>query len=857
MTFEPHRSDRRRLASVRRWLVVIACAVTIAGRGARGQDGRALTVDDVLRLEEFDAVVPSPDGRYLAVEVARPKTEPVRIHTDVLDSRTRRDIWIVRLRDGEKYQLTHGGPTSSGWFDPVWSPDGTRLAMLSTEGCACVRAWIWRLGDRAPHLVSPHNVDFLVFVGTAGLAADVQPLVWLSRTTMLVPLLPDGGRAHVDLVAEAESVTIAGWRAQRAGKESTASALESNPGQVQRYLRHESLVIADVKAHTTRVLATIPRDPSTSGRRAIVVSPNHRLIAVLTSRLEAPRADERLTRTMSLYALGLVDVRGRDSVRWITDVKSSGATGEDMPVPAWMPNGDALVVRGKWYTDGRWQPGLWRIDARAESIASLACADRIPDCSVEQAASAERVTTVVTDTGLYRVARDGHLVDALPASLRQPALELHQLGTSADVVGSPCIVATLEDADGHTMAFRLNVSSNTVSARFAGVRPPNYRIEGCMPLSDGLILRRPDRALAKLEAGRLGTLFEINAWSDSIADPRKVLVRYRSASGDSLGAVLVLPATRPDRANGPYPLVVWVYAGSTFGDTADVRDDRAWASQYNLSLLTAQGYAVLYPSIPLRPPGGEGGAVAPHLIGAVLPAIDRVGSLGVVDTSRVAVMGQSFGGWTTLALITRTHRFRSAIAMAAASDQISYSGTFRAWDRPWPYAHTVMAPPKMLEAGQQRLGGPFWRDPEAYVEDSPVFQASRVETPTMIIQGDQDPQGIQQAEEFFTALHRQGKRAEFVRYVGDGHVIESPANIRDMWTRIAAWLRETLRGAPVHNSVQGAGDTEHRLSRRQLRCRVEPSGSTRVSDAARAAQDGPASRRGRPVGNIVPRGHCA
>ena len=726
------------MVSARRWLAAMACAAAIAGRGARAQSARGLTVDDVLRLEELGAVVPSPDGKYIAIEVARSMSAATRLHTDLLDSRSRADIWVVRLSDGKKRQLTHGGRTSSGWFDPVWSPDGTRLAMLSTDGCTCVRAWTWRLGDRAPRLVDARSVDYWVFGGAAGLVADLQPLVWLGETSLLMPLLPAGGRGHVDLVAEAESVTIAGWQAQRLGKLSTASVLESTPGEVQPYLSDESIVVADVERHSARVLATIPRDPTTSGRRSIVVSPDRKMIAVLTSRLEAPRAEQRLTRTMSRYALGLVGVSGRDSVRWIADMSSPGATGEDMPVPVWTPNGDALVLRGKWHTESGWHSGLWRIDARTGRIASTACPARTVQCSAQEAASAERPMTVVTDTGLV------HL---------------------------------------------------------QGVLPPGYRLDGRIPQADALIVRRRDRAIGMLEGGRLRPLFEINAWSDTIADPRKIFMRYRAANGDSLGAILVLPPARPEAPNGLYPLVVWVYAGFTFADTSEIRDDRVWASQYNLALLTTQGYAVLYPSIPLFSDVGDGGAVAPHLTGAVLPAIDRVGSLGVVDTSRVAVMGQSFGGWTTLALITRTQRFRSAIAMAAASDQISYSGTFRAWDRPWPYAHTVMAPQKMLEAGQQRLGGPFWRYPERYIEDSPVLQANRVETPTMIIQGDQDFEGISQAEEFFNSLYRLGKRAELVRYVGDGHVIESPANIRDMWSRISAWLEATLRDHTARTSV--------------------------------------------------------
>ena len=34
--------------------------------------------------------------------------------------------------------------------------------------------------------------------------------------------------------------------------------------------------------------------------------------------------------------------------------------------------------------------------------------------------------------------------------------------------------------------------------------------------------------------------------------------------------------------------------------------------------------------------------------------------------------------------------------------------------------------------------------------------------------------------------------APFVRYAGEGHLINNRANVLDMWKRITAWLAETM-----------------------------------------------------------------
>jgi dipeptidyl aminopeptidase/acylaminoacyl peptidase len=154
-------------------------------------------------------------------------------------------------------------------------------------------------------------------------------------------------------------------------------------------------------------------------------------------------------------------------------------------------------------------------------------------------------------------------------------------------------------------------------------------------------------------------------------------------------------------------------------------------------------------------------------------------------------MGQSFGGYSTYGLITLTHRFQAAVAMAGFSDLVSLAGEFSATARYPEFAHED--PFRMWESETAYMGNPPWRDLHRYLVNSPLHYAERVQTPLLIVHGDLDSTiPIRQSEEFFSALYRQNKRAMFVRYWGEGHVLESPANIQDLWERILAWFDEFL-----------------------------------------------------------------
>jgi dipeptidyl aminopeptidase/acylaminoacyl peptidase len=320
--------------------------------------------------------------------------------------------------------------------------------------------------------------------------------------------------------------------------------------------------------------------------------------------------------------------------------------------------------------------------------------------------------------------------------------------------------------------------------------PPEYRITDYDPSTRRVIVSRRNRVVGAMQGGRVRPLLEINRDLERVPVPARMLVDYRGADGDSLHAVAILP---PGYRKGErYPVVLWVYAGDQYTSAGDVGMDPTVSNAFNLFPLLSAGYVLLYPSIPLPHMGAGATDMREAISNGVLPAADRLTELGIADPHRVAVMGQSFGGYTVLSLITSTSRFRTAIALAGPADHVLDYGSLRPWDRYRPDAYLAMANQKMAEAGQGRLGAPPSLDLWRYLKNSPVYYLDRVTTPLLLIHGDQDHVPIEGAEEVFTGLHRLGKRVRFVRYFGEGHVIDSPANIRDMWARIFAWLAETM-----------------------------------------------------------------
>ncbi|WP_246193095.1 S9 family peptidase [Pseudoxanthomonas yeongjuensis] len=278
----------------------------------------------------------------------------------------------------------------------------------------------------------------------------------------------------------------------------------------------------------------------------------------------------------------------------------------------------------------------------------------------------------------------------------------------------------------------------------------------------------------KFERARM--LSELNPQLEKYRFGKSRVVDFQTADGKPLQAALVLPADyEPGKR---YPLVLWVYASNADAARNVHKFGLVGFQSFNMHMLTTRGYAVMWPDIPTSE-----GTPVDDLMKAVMPAIDKVVDLGIVDPDRLAVMGNSNGGYSTLALITRTDRFKAAVMNAGFGDLTAFHGTMGGAWIPW------------LEQRGGSMKVPPWEAPQRYVENSPIYYLDRIKTPLIIQAGTADLSIVQHSDQVWVEMQRLSKPATYLRYGGEGHLLVGAANLQDYWGRVLKFYEKELAPA--------------------------------------------------------------
>ena len=183
------------------------------------------------------------------------------------------------------------------------------------------------------------------------------------------------------------------------------------------------------------------------------------------------------------------------------------------------------------------------------------------------------------------------------------------------------------------------------------------------------------------------------------------------------------------------------------------------------------------------------GIPGPSAAKAIIPGVKALIDRGFVDSRKLGITGQSWGGYQTSYVITVTNMFAAAVPNATVVNMTSAYGGIR-WGsgvlRQMQYEHS-----------QSRIAGSLWEYPERFIENSALFKLDRVTTPVLFMANDNDGavpwyQGI----EFYGAMRRLQKEAYLVVYNGDEHNPTKRANQKDIDLKMQQFFGAKLQGQP-------------------------------------------------------------
>jgi dipeptidyl aminopeptidase/acylaminoacyl peptidase len=860
------------------WLV-LSIAVILLGPSdiARSQSaapGRAMVPEDLLALQSIKETVFSPDGKWVALVVDRRKKAGESYERGYLGGLERSDVWLASTDGRKLVNVTRGESIHAGYWNPVWSPDGKRLAMVSTRGGDNVRAYVYDLKTQQLRSCSDDGVDLGMRIETA--ASNTATMAWLGPNHLLLGVLPQGTRPlAMDESERTLRIAAKAVADVKRGRGVTASILDTEGGERSAPQKNVTLTLIDFVTNKTRTVTWIPLIETRLSQRVVSISPDRSYAAILATDYPHTVSRDRppTTEDIALLRLGVANLsRTNEALAWVQSVRPTSFTLAIVPTSIrWAPSGETFAFIGTSVKD--MAPAVFTVRAgekKPDAVAALKYEERADDAefltaeeiqwssngellvygyagtrsSVKAEASLKDVRGFATDNNKEIARRDWWIISSpgsyhnLTREMAQPPRMLYRVHNSSVMFTvSSGRVWSIETSSRTTKALNA-LEATAASVLWPGLadayRPSDHLIVS-QPTANGADLFRfdasvgapvklgtmppgarfsdysPRRQLVAFEtevtevriAGNQKeplTLMSLNRQFDAIAKPQYRTIQYQTAEGKQLSGALLLP--HGYAAGRRYPLIVSVYGGS-LAPTGN------WASAYKRSgsrispdplVFAGHGYAVLIPSIPLSPMGVQSDPML-ELDKGVKPAVEKVIEMGFADPDRIGLVGYSYGGYTVYGLVTQTARFKAAVALSGFTDLLSHYGRLdprhRFSDVPNP-----LWGPFIVEGQQPRMGVPPWNDLERYVRNSPYLHADKVTTPLLMFHADSEAIPLFEAEQFFVALNRMGKRAKLVRYLGEGHSYESPGNVLDMYQHVLSWFDEFLQNRQPNQSAR-------------------------------------------------------
>jgi dipeptidyl aminopeptidase/acylaminoacyl peptidase len=445
-----------------------------------------------------------------------------------------------------------------------------------------------------------------------------------------------------------------------------------------------------------------------------------------------------------------------------------------LSVAAWSPDGATLaVVEDRGTSDNvlllvdvvtgarhevkrarptRYQAVRWTADGTLMAITDAPDADMMRLCRLDPAtgATVPVFAPLFRDVDAWAVSPDGSLLATLENDGGVSTLRMGTPGTHRPAV------EVLPGGVLGDLAWAPDSSALVVTAQSPTMPPALYRVAGGMALAVAL----PDPFAGSGVAA-----------ADLVAP---VAVTWTSFDGTRIPAWLYTP--RGERPATGWPSLMWIHGGPAWQQRAD------WRAE--MQMLVDRGFALLVPNMR----GSTGYGRAYMEADEVALRFDYLRDMETgrawmaahpaLDPARIGVIGESYGGWATLAgIATQPDLWRAAVDYFGLSDLVAfYHGTsaYRRDHRAREYGF-----PDTDEAVLRAL--------------SPIQHVGRITAPLLVLHADRDPRvPIGQSEIIVDAMRERQMKVRYETFRHGGHGFVLPEHRRRAFAAIVEHLQQHL-----------------------------------------------------------------
>ncbi len=705
------------------WLLAVIAAL---GFISFAQSRHALTFDDLAAIKRLADAQISPDGQRVAYTVSI---------VDKEQNRSKRSIWVVPTATGVPQPFI-----SSEKNDDTarWSPDGSRIAFLSTRDGA-PQIYIADTNGANPRKVTnaPEGVAEFIWSPDGKMFAftsDVYPECATLKCT------EERGAAAAQSKVKAkitDHLLFRHWTEFKDGKRSHLFVMATDGGEAR-----------DLTPGDYDVPPFSLGDPT-----AFDFSPDSKEICFA-------RNTDKVEATSTNNDLFIVPVGGGEAKRITGSNPGSDTT------PRYSPDGKWIAYRSQarnGYESDRFRLMLYDRKAGTSKELSVGFDRWVGDLVWHP----KRPLIVITAEDRGREVlwamyiEDGKTKQWLNSNLSFSGLTFSANGENeawlasnlvhpAEVWGAGPVVAPIEIPD--------NTPFNPHVAQITRMNEP---------LMSQIDLNEPEEfefAGAKTPVVRTARIGKLTASTD-----------IGRGKTEMIHGFIVKPP-HFDKTK-KYPMILLVHGGPQ-GAWLD-----AWGYRWNPQMFAARGYV----TVMINPHGstGYGQAFTEQISGDwggavyedLMKGVDYIVRQGYVDANRIGAAGGSYGGYMVNWMLGHTDRFKALVSHAGVYNLTSmYGVTEELWFPEWEFK------------------GVPWEQPELYQKWSPHLFAKNFKTPTLVVHGELDYRvPIGEGLQLYTTLQRRGVPSKLLYFPDEGHWINKPQNSELWYKTVLDWFDQWLQ----------------------------------------------------------------